>query len=78
MRWHTSRPVAAALAYVCNRAVPAYNALHCFWGPLALLIVAAVVLPLDYLVGALTWALHVALDRALGYGVRASDGFQRP
>jgi short subunit fatty acids transporter len=59
------------------RAVPAYNALHRFWGPLALLLVAVAVLPLGYFVGALAWAFHIALDRTVGYGQRTSDGFQR-
>jgi len=59
------------------RAVPVYNALHRFWGSLGLLIVAVTVLPLGYFVGALAWAFHVALDRAVGYGLRTSDGFQR-
>jgi hypothetical protein len=27
--------------------------------------------------GALAWALHISLDRALGYGMRTRDGFQR-
>lgn len=60
------------------RAVPVYNALHRLWGPLALLVVAASALPLGYFIGALAWAFHVALDRTLGYGLRTSDGFQRP
>ena len=30
-----------------------------------------------YLVGALAWAFHVSLDRAVGYGLRTRDGFQR-
>jgi Domain of unknown function (DUF4260) len=61
------------------RGVPVYNALHRFWGPLALLVaVPALGLPSGYLVGGLAWAFHVALDRALGYGLRTRDGFQRP
>jgi len=36
------------------------------------------IVPIGFLVGALTWTFHVALDRALGYGLRAPDGFQRP
>jgi hypothetical protein len=61
------------------RAVGAYNLLHRFWGPLALFAVAATgVLPLGYLIGALAWAFHVALDRSLGYGLRDRAGFQRP
>jgi Domain of unknown function (DUF4260) len=60
------------------RAVPLYNALHRFAGPVALAIVAAAVLPAGYLVGALAWALHIAVDRVAGYGLRTPDGFQRP
>jgi hypothetical protein len=61
------------------RAVGLYNLVHRFWGPLALGAVAAVgIVPLGFLVGALTWTFHVALDRALGYGLRTRDGFQRP
>lgn len=60
------------------RAVPAYNLLHRFWGPIALGVVAvAVGLSPAWLVGALAWALHVAIDRAVGYGLRTPDGFQR-
>ena len=32
---------------------------------------------LGFLIGALAWAFHVALDRAVGYGLRTRDGFQR-
>ena len=60
------------------RAVPLYNALHKFWGPLALAVAAlAAGLPLGYVAGALGWAVHVALDRAIGLRLRAPDGFQR-
>jgi hypothetical protein len=60
------------------RAVPLYNVLHRFWGPLALgAVVVTAGLPRGYLVGALAWALHIALDRAVGYGLRTRDGFQR-
>jgi hypothetical protein len=61
------------------RAVPLYNAVHRFWGPLALGAAAvAASLPSAWLVAALAWAIHIAIDRAVGYGLRASDGFQRP
>lgn len=61
------------------RAVPLYNLLHRYWLPLALGLLAAFgLVPLGYFVGALAWALHVSLDRALGYGLRTRDGFQRP
>ena len=58
---------------------PACNLAHRFWGPLALaaLVVFGVV-SIGVLVGALTWTFHIALDRALGYGLRTRDGFQRP
>jgi Domain of unknown function (DUF4260) len=60
------------------RAVPLYNLVHRFWGPLALGAVAlALSLPAAWLVGALAWATHVAVDRAVGYGLRAPDGFLR-
>jgi hypothetical protein len=64
----------------CPRgAVSAYNLVHRFWGPLALGVAAAfAIVPIGFLVGALTWAFRVALDRALGYGLRTRDGFQRP
>ncbi|HET6171111.1 MAG TPA: DUF4260 family protein [Gaiellales bacterium] len=58
------------------RAVPLYNALHSFWGPAALAL-AAIVLPGGILVGGLAWACHVSVDRAVGYGMRTRDGFQR-
>ena len=61
------------------RAVGAYNLVHRFWGPVALAVLASVALiPLGFFIGALAWAFHIALDRALGYGLRTGDGFQRP
>src|SRR3954471_846942 len=61
-----------------SRAVPAYNALHRVWGPLALGLLAVTgLLPPALLVGALVWGLHIFLDRAIGYGLRTPDGFQR-
>jgi Domain of unknown function (DUF4260) len=59
------------------RAVPLYNALHRFAGPLVFAAVAAAFLPLGYLVGAIAWGLHIAVDRVVGYGLRTPDGFQR-
>jgi hypothetical protein len=60
------------------RAVPLFNALHRFWGPLALAVAAiSAGLPLGYVAGALAWAVHVAFDRAIGLRLRAPDGFQR-
>ena len=60
------------------RAVPAYNAVHRIWGPVALgAAVAFGALPAAWLAGALAWGLHVAVDRTCGYGLRTPDGFQR-
>jgi hypothetical protein len=59
------------------RAVPLYNALHRFAGPVALGVLAAAFLGAGSLVGALAWAVHIAVDRAVGYGLRTPDGFQR-
>jgi hypothetical protein len=60
------------------RAVGLYNLLHRFWGPLVLAVLAASgLLPVGFLIGALAWAFHIALDRAVGYGLRTRDGFQR-
>lgn len=60
------------------RAVRPYNLVHRIWGPLALVILgAAGVLEIGWLIGGLAWAFHIALDRSLGYGLRTPDGFQR-
>jgi hypothetical protein len=61
-----------------RRAVPLYNLLHRFWGPIALAALALFVLPLGFFIGALVWMLHIAFDRAVGYGLRTPDGHQRP
>jgi hypothetical protein len=60
------------------RAVPLYNALHRFVGPSLLGIVTLTgALGTAWLVAALAWACHVALDRAVGYDLRTREGFQR-
>jgi hypothetical protein len=60
------------------RGVTAYNALHRLWGPAALVAAAGIgVLPPAFLAGGLAWAAHVTFDRAVGYGLRNRDGFQR-
>jgi hypothetical protein len=60
------------------RAVPLHNALHRFWGPLALIFVTvAAGLPRAWLAAGLAWAFHVAFDRAIGLRLRSPDGFQR-
>lgn len=60
------------------RAVPLYNLLHMYWLPLALMAVAATgAIALGWFVLGLAWATHVAVDRALGYGLRTREGYQR-
>lgn len=59
------------------RAVPLYNAVHSLVGPLVLGIASAVWLGLPWLAAALASGLHVAVDRAVGYGPRTAAGFQR-
>ena len=60
------------------RAVRAYNLAHRLWGPAALIVVgAAIGGQVAWLLGGLTWAFHIALDRALGFGLRTPAGFQR-
>ena len=58
------------------RAARIYNAFHSYLLPgvlalMGLLLHAANVLPI-----ALIWANHIGVDRALGYGLKFSDGFQ--
>jgi Domain of unknown function (DUF4260) len=56
-----------------------YNTAHRFQGPIALATLTTLgVLSVAFFIGALTWAFHIALDRALGYGLRTRDGYQRP
>lgn len=59
------------------RAVPLYNGAHRFWGPAAVGAAAVALASASVFVVALAWAFHVALDRAVGYGLRTRDGFQR-
>jgi hypothetical protein len=61
------------------RAVRAYNLMHRLWAPALMLAAAASgLIGLGFLVGALAWTFHISLDRAVGYGLRTPDGFQRP
>ena len=59
------------------RAVPLYNLLHSLPGPVALGVASVAWLGLPWLVASLAWALHITLDRTMGYGLRTKDGFQR-
>jgi Domain of unknown function (DUF4260) len=59
------------------RAVPLYNALHHPAGPVVLGL-ASIALGPAWLVGALGWLAHIAIDRAVGYGPRDARGFIGP
>ncbi|GAA2087110.1 DUF4260 family protein [Streptomyces albiaxialis] len=62
-----------------RRAVPFYNAGHRALVPVAL-IVAYTVTPVDWpplFAGFCGWLAHISYDRALGYGLRSKEGFQR-
>jgi hypothetical protein len=60
------------------RAVPLYNLLH---RPAMPALLAALVVvggaPAALLAGSALWGFHIAFDRALGYGLRGTDGRQR-
>ncbi|CAM4022375.1 DUF4260 domain-containing protein [Kibdelosporangium persicum] len=61
------------------KAVPFYNAMHWPWIPLALL-VGYSFSDLDWVplfTAGLAWLLHIAVDRAFGYGMREKDGSRR-
>ncbi|MCA9860303.1 MAG: DUF4260 family protein [Thermomicrobiales bacterium] len=67
-----------AKGQLAPRAVPIYNALHRFIGPaLVAALALSGVIPAVWLAAALGWALHISIDRAVGYGLRGNDGFQR-
>jgi hypothetical protein len=54
----------------------AYNTVHSYLGPLALAALALSGVAPAVLPYALIWTAHCALDRALGYGLKARAGFQ--
>lgn len=65
-----------------TRAVWVYNLLHRPWLPLIMLLVVSVdgqsnAQAAPYFVAGLAWLLHITLDRALGYNLRAKDGSVR-
>jgi hypothetical protein len=67
-----------AKGQLAPRAVRYYNAVHRVWGPLAILVACTLWINSAALfTGGLAWLAHVALDRAVGYGLRAPSGFQR-
>jgi Domain of unknown function (DUF4260) len=70
-------PDIALLAYLINPRVGSfcYNATHSEIGALALL-VTSLALPMPTLLPlSLIWLAHIGFDRALGYGLKSSEGF---
>jgi hypothetical protein len=59
------------------RAVPLYNALHHPAGPILFALASLAGLGTPWLAAALAWGTHIAVDRAVGYGPRTREGFQR-
>lgn len=54
----------------------AYNALHILIAPALLLLVGYLSHHAVAIAVALIWIAHIAVDRALGYGLKLSTGFQ--
>lgn len=65
---------------ISTRAVPYYNTAHRILIPLALTTSIGIGLaplarfPLALFIGGLSWMAHIALDHAVGYGLRNADG----
>ena len=59
------------------RAVPAYNAVHRYWAPIVLVVVAFVLSSTPWVAAGLAWSAHISFDRSLGFGLRTAQGFQR-
>ena len=57
------------------RGARVYNAVHSYVTPLALALAALLLHAHGLLPFALIWANHIAVDRALGYGLKYGDGF---
>ncbi|MDX8440373.1 DUF4260 domain-containing protein [Mesorhizobium australafricanum] len=71
-------PDLSMLGYLAGPRVGAvsYNALHILIAPLILLLVGALLSGRLTTAVALIWIAHIAIDRALGYGLKLPTGFQ--
>ena len=69
-------PDVAMLGYLRDTRIGAwsYNAFHSYVGP-AICLGASIYVPM-LLPIAIVWAAHIAMDRALGYGLKYADSFQ--
>lgn len=59
------------------RAVPLYNAVHRFWVPAVLVLLALLLSQPSWVAAGLAWVAHIGFDRSLGFGLRTPQGFQR-
>ena len=68
-------PDIAMLGYLRNTQFGAfcYNVFHTLTAPFALGVAALIIHPIAPF--AIIWAAHIAMDRALGYGLKYSDSF---
>ena len=71
-------PDLSMLGYLAGPRVGAvaYNALHILIVPLLLALAGYVLADSMAAVIGLIWIIHIAVDRALGYGLKLSTGFQ--
>ncbi|TPI14973.1 DUF4260 family protein [Mesorhizobium sp. B4-1-3] len=71
-------PDLSMLGYLAGPRVGAvtYNALHVLIAPLVLLLAGALLAGPVTTAVALIWITHIAIDRALGYGLKLPTGFQ--
>jgi uncharacterized protein DUF4260 len=71
-------PDLSMLGYVINPRIgaAAYNAVHNYVTPLALAAAAAATHRENLLAYVCIWTAHIALDRALGYGLKYPDAFR--
>ncbi|MBZ9860929.1 DUF4260 domain-containing protein [Mesorhizobium sp. CA12] len=71
-------PDLSIMGYLAGPSVGAvtYNALHILIAPLVLLLAGALLAGPITTAVALIWIAHIAIDRALGYGLKLPTGFQ--
>ncbi len=70
-------PDLAMVPYLASKTAgaAAYNAAHNFVAPAALAGLAMIISSNPTLAIAIIWAAHIAFDRAVGYGLKYSTGF---
>ena len=70
-------PDVSFAGYLVNTRIGAiaYNAMHVTLGPLVCAALGFLLPSFDLLSIALIWAVHVGVDRALGYGLKYGAGF---